>query len=186
MWKQKALASATQICYNRQQEKPAVSDPKKGFYMRNAIDIDIQIDPSCAEPKVIIRAERMTPEIDNIVHAIESATNNAYPIVTAYSGDTMVLLSQREIIRVYLENRKLIAWTDRGGFVARGTLAEMEAVLDRGRFLRISRSELINLYRVSSFDFSLSGTIQVRFDDGSVSWVARRYVRAIQKTLGLV
>jgi DNA-binding LytR/AlgR family response regulator len=175
-----------QICYNRQQEKPAVSDPKKGFYMRNAIDIDIQIDPSCVEPKVIIRAERMTPEIDNIVHAIESATNNAYPIVTAYSGDMMVLLSQREIIRVYLENRKLIAWTDRGGFVARGTLAEMEAVLDRSRFLRISRSELINLYRVSSFDFSLSGTIQVLFDDGSVSWVARRYVRAIQKTLGLV
>ena len=70
--------------------------------------------------------------------------------------------------------------------MARGTLAEMEAVLDRSRFLRISRSELINLYRVSSFDFSLSGTIQVRFDDGSVSWVARRYVRAIQKTLGLV
>ena len=154
--------------------------------MRNAIDIDIQIDPSCAEPKVIIRAERMTPEIDNIVHAIENATNSAYPMVTAYAGDTMVLLSQREIIRIYLESRKLIVWTDRGSFMARGTLAEMEAVLDRGRFLRISRSELINLYRVSSFDFSLSGTIQVRFDDGSVSWVARRYVRAIQKTLGLV
>ena len=175
-----------QICYNRQQEKPAVSDPKKGFYMRNAIDIDIQIDPSCAEPKVIIRTERMTPEIDNIVHAIESATNNAYPIVTAYSGDTMVLLSQREIIRVYMENRKLSLRTDQGCFTARGTLVDLEAKLNPNRFLRISRSEIINLYRVSSFDFSLSGTIQVLFDDGSVSWVARRYVRAIQKTLDLV
>ena len=174
------------ICYNRQQERPAISDPKKGLFMRNAIDIDIQIDPSCAEPKVIIRAERMTPEIDNIVHAIESATNSAYPMVTAYAGDAMVLLSQREIIRVYLENRKLIVWTDRGGFVARGTLAEMEARLNQSRFLRISRSEIINLYKVSNFNFSLLGTIQVTFDDGSVSWVARRYVRAIQKTLGLV
>ncbi len=154
--------------------------------MRNVIDIDIQIDPACADPKVIIRTDRMTPEIDNLVHAIESSTENAFPMVRAYAGDTMVLLSQREIIRVYVESRKLIVWTDRGGFVARGTLAEMEAVLNRRRFLRISRSEIINLYKVSNFDFSLSGTIQVNFDDGSGTWVARRYVRSIQETLGLL
>ena len=154
--------------------------------MKNTIDIDIQIDPTCADPKVIIRTDRMTPEIDNIVHAIESSAENAYPMVTAYAGDTMVLLSQREIIRVYVESRKLIVWTDRGGFVARGTLAEMEAVLNHRRFLRISRSEIINLYKVANFDFSLSGTIQVNFDDGSGTWVARRYVRSIQETLDLV
>ncbi len=154
--------------------------------MKNAIDIDIQIDPACSDPKVIIRTDRMTPEIDDIVHAIENSTDSAYPMVTAYAGDTMVLLSQREIIRVYVESRKLIVWTDRGGFVARGTLAEMEQTLNRHRFLRISRSEIINLSKVSNFDFSLSGTIQVNFDDGSGTWVARRYVRAIQETLGLV
>ena len=154
--------------------------------MKNAIDIDIQIDPTCSDPKVIIRTDRMTPEIDDIVHAIESSTDSAYPMVTAYAGDTMVLLSQREIIRVYVESRKLVVWTDRGGFVARGTLAEMEQTLNRRRFLRISRSEIINLSKVSNFDFSLSGTIQVNFDDGSGTWVARRYVRAIQETLGLV
>ena len=65
------------------------------------------------------------------------------------------------------------------------TLAEMEARLNRCRFLRISRSEIINLNKVSNFDFSLSGTIQVHFDDGSSTWVARRYVRAIQEILGL-
>ena len=154
--------------------------------MKNAIDIDIRIDPACAEPRVIICTEQMTPEIDGIVHAIESATDSAYPMVTAYDGDTWVLLSQREIIRVYKENRKLIVWTERGGFVVRGTLSEMEAKLNHNRFLRISRSEIINLYKVSNFDFSLMGTIQVVFDDGSVSWVARRYVRAIQKKLSLI
>ena len=158
---------------------------KKGIYMKNAIDIDIQIDPAFTEPKIIIRTERMTPEIDSIVHAIESATDSAYPMVTVYSGNASVLMSQREIIRVYMENRKLILRTDQGCFTTRGTLVDLEAKLNPSRFLRISRSEIINLNKVSSFDFSLLGTIQVTFDDGSVSWVARRYVRAIQNTLGL-
>ena len=153
--------------------------------MKKAIDIEIQIDPACADPKVVIRTDRMKPEIDDIVHAIENSTEGAYPMVTAFAGNTMVLLSQREIVRVYVESRKLIVWTERGGFVARGTLAEMEAALNRRQFLRISRSEIINLSKVSSFDFSLSGTIHVHFDDGGGTWVSRRYVRSIQKALGL-
>ncbi len=154
--------------------------------MRSAIDIEIQLDPACADPKIIIRTDRMTPEIDNIVHAIEGSVNSDYPMVTAYDGDAMALLSQREIIRVFVENRRLIVKTERGDFVARRTLAEMEATLNHRRFLRISRSEIINLYKVANFDFSLSGTIHVHFDNGTSTWVARRYVRAIQKKLGLV
>ena len=153
--------------------------------MKNAIDIDIRIDPACAEPKVVILTSRMTPDIDNIVHAIENCTNSDYPMVTAYDGDAMVPLSQREIIRVFVENRRLIVRAERGRFIARGTLAELESTLNRDRFLRISRSEIINLNKVSNFDFSLSGTIQVHFDDGSSTWVARRYVRAIQEALGM-
>ena len=153
--------------------------------MKSTIDIDIQIDPAYGDPRVIIQADRMTPEIDGIVHAIQSLAESTSPMVTAYAGEAMVLLSQREIIRVYVESRKLIVWTDRGGFVARGTLAEMEAALNPSRFLRISRSEIINLYKVANFDFSLSGTIHVHFDDGSATWVARRYVKSIQSTLGI-
>ena len=153
--------------------------------MKSAIDIEIQIDPACADPKVIIRTNRVTPEIDSIVHAIERSMDSDYPMVTAYAGGAMVPLSQREIVRVYVENRKLVLRTDRGRFVARGTLSEMEQALNRRRFLRISRSEIINLSKVSQFDFGLSGTIRVRFDDGSETWVARRYVRAIQETLGM-
>ena len=154
--------------------------------MKNPIDIDIQIDPSCGDPKVVILTARMTPEIDNLVHAIETSADSANPMVTAFAGEKTMLLSQREIIRVYVENRKVVVWTERGGFFARGTLAELEAVLNKRRFLRISRSEIINLFKVSHFDFSISGTIHVHFDDGSSTWVARRYVRVIQKVLGLI
>jgi len=154
--------------------------------MKSTIDIDIQIDADCNDPKVIIRTNRITPEIDNIVHTIQNCMDAQYAMITAYDGDTMVLLSQREIIRVYNENRKLIVQTDHGSFIIRKTLTEIESILNPGRFLRISRSEIINLYKVSAFDFSLSGTIHVHFDNGSSTWVSRRYVRSIQEILGMM
>ena len=154
--------------------------------MKRTVDIDIQIRPGCSVPKIVIQTDRITPEIDSIVCAIENSVDDDNPMVTAYDGDTMVLLSQREIIRVFVENRRLVVCTEKGSFVARKTLAELESRLNRSRFLRISRSEIINLYKVSNFDFSLSGTIHVHFDDGSSTWAARRYVRSIQQTLGLM
>ncbi len=158
----------------------------KGDRMKSIIDIDIQIDAACAEPKVVIRTDRVTPEVESIVAAIEHCMDTQYSMVTAYDGNATVLLSQREIVRVYNENRKLIIQTERGAFTARRTLAEMEATLNNGRFLRIRRSEIITLYKVANFDFSLAGTIHVHFEDGSSTWAARRYVRAIQEALGLV
>lgn len=62
----------------------------------------------------------------------------------------------------------------------------MEKTLDRERFVRISRFEIINMEKVSGFDMSISGTIQVTFQDGSATFVARRYVNAIEKRLELL
>ena len=154
--------------------------------MKSTIDIDIQIDPACSDPRVVIHTSRMTPDIDMIVHSVQNCMDSQYAMIPAYDGNAMVLLSQREIVRFFSENRKLVVQTDRGEFVVRKTLVEIESVLNANRFLRISRSEIINLYKVSTFDFSLSGTIHVRLDNGSSTWVSRRYVRSIQKILGLM
>ena len=154
--------------------------------MRSAVDIDIQIDPACREPKVIIQAARKTQDIENIVYAIENCMDSGYPMIPVHNGSAVEFLSQREIIRVYVENRRLMVHSERGCFVARKTLAEMELLLNRSRFQRISRSEIINLRKVARFDFSKSGTILVTFDDGATTWVARRCVQSIQRALASI
>ena len=97
----------------------------------------------------------------------------------------MHLIDQKDIIRVYTENRKLIILTPKGEYSMRCTLRELEETLDPNCFVRISRFEILNMNKVSSFDLSMAGTIQVFFEGGSSTWVARRYVRAVEQRLAL-
>ena len=151
--------------------------------MKNPVDIQIQIDPQCHDPVILIRTDQKTQMVEDIVHAIEACTDSRYPLIAGYRDNEMELLSQRDIIRVYVEARKVRIYTSERTYDSRKTLSFLETVLNTDRFIRISRFEIVNIRRISRFDFSVSGTVHILFDDGSVTWAARRYVRSIQHAL---
>ena len=151
--------------------------------MEKKPEIRVEVDPSYEEQKIIIQTNEKTELIEKIVQTVEHCIKGEIPKIKAKSKDSVVLVDQQDIIRVYTEKRRLIVCTDEGLFEARNTLRELEELLDRENFVRISRFEIVNLRRISEFDLSIAGTIEVRFDNGSSTWVARRYVRDIQQTL---
>ena len=151
--------------------------------MSGKAHIRLEIDASCQIPEVIIRTGQQTELAERIISAVERCLENEYPPITAYQRDTLVFVAQNDIIRVYTENRKLILRTKDGRYELRQPLKELEEKLDKEHFVRISRFEIINLRKVTAFDFSNTGTIRVLFQDGSATWVARRYVQSIQQTL---
>ena len=151
--------------------------------MKDTVNIEIRIDPDCHDPVILIRTDQKTQEVENIVHAIENCAESRYPLIAAYRGSTMELLSQRDIVRVYVEARRVLIRTEKEIFESRRSLSFLEQLLNPERFIRISRFEIVNIRKIAKFDFSKAGTVHLRFDDGTVTWAARRHVRSIQQAL---
>lgn len=146
------------------------------------MQIEIRIDETCGDPKVVILTDRMTDEVRDLARRL---SETAPQMLAGFRGDTLELLEQPRIFRVYAAAGKVYAVTDTGEYSLRLRLYELEERLDRSSFVRISNSEIINLKKVKNFDLSFAGTICVRLLDGTVTYVSRRYVARIKQVLGL-
>lgn len=146
------------------------------------MQVEIKIDPSCKEPKIIIVAETMSEEVESLVKRLSAD----FPrVISGIRDERLKLLEEEELIRIYAGSGKVFAVTEQGEYVVRLRLYELEERLDRKKFVRISNSEIINLKKVRAFDLSFAGTVCVEFLNGTVTYVSRRYVPKIKQILGI-
>jgi len=151
--------------------------------MRNMVDIDVVIDARYTDPKVTIQAKEKSKQVESIIYAIENASENDFPLITAVNGDGLEFISQRDIVRAYTLGRKVMIETEDITYTVRKSLSRLEEDLNPSRFIRISQSEIINIYKVKRFDINIAGTIGVEFENGTKSWASRSCVKAIKELI---
>ncbi len=144
--------------------------------------IEIRVDANCIEPQVIVLTDKITEEINALVKKL---SEEAPQIITGLRDDIVEILEQTDIVRIYAAAGKVFAMTNKGEYLLRMRLYELEERLDKQSFVRISNSEIINLKKVKGFDLSFSGTICVTLSGGTVTYVSRRYVAKIKQVLGI-
>ena len=143
--------------------------------------IEVKLDGNCSETRVIIIAEKMTDEVTALMQRL---SQDAPQSIVGFDGDDVSLLEPTDIVRIYAAVGKVFAVTDKKEYVLRLRLYEAEERLS-GPFVRISNSEIINVRKAKKFDLSTVGTICVSLSNGDISFVSRRYVTKIKKTLGI-
>lgn len=146
------------------------------------MQVEIKIDSSYAEPKLIILTAAVTEEVNIIVDKLSKETPQ---IISGSKNEKVEVIEQGDLIRVYANAGKVYAVTDKGEYTIRLRLYEMEERLNFNQFVRISNSEIINLKKVENFDLSFTGTICVKLVDGTTTYVSRRYVSKIKTILGI-
>lgn len=146
------------------------------------MQVEIKLDDSCTEPKIVIYTASMSEDVQTIVHTL---TDSPLQILFGKQGEKIQPLIQEDLVRAYAAGGKVFAVTGSGEYILRQRLYELESRLPPSQFVRISNSEIINLRKVDHFDLNFAGTICVKLSDGSTTYVSRRYVSKLKKRLEL-
>ena len=144
------------------------------------MEIEIKVDKNINEPKIIIQTDKITKEITDIYDKLNGEINKK---IKAYKNDKMYLLNEKDIESIYAEDGKVYARYNNEKYLLKSRLYEIENLLDKKTFIRISHSEIINIEKVKNIDFKITGTILFNFYDGNTAYVSRRYIKKIKEFL---
>lgn len=104
--------------------------------------------------------------------------------LTVYGNQETRTVSISDIERIYSENKRVYVRTAGDTFEVRERLYSLEEKLKDSGFLRISNSEIVNMSMIEKLDMGIAGTIKMHMKNGDITYVSRRYVSTIRKTLG--
>ena len=142
--------------------------------------IELNIDNKFEETIVTISTNKVDDEIQNLVNYIE----NKEDYFTGILDGKVCLLNMEDIIRVYVEDRKVYVVTIEGKFIIRKKLYEVQSMLTKD-FIKISQSEIANIKYIHSLDLGLRGTIVINYKNSDISYVSRRMLKEFKVKLGL-
>ena len=147
--------------------------------------VGINIDHSVEEVEVLITAQEQSRTVNALYEHIVEFDKKSLETLTAYRDDIAKIVNVTDVFRIYMGNQKAYIQTHQGEYAIRYRLYELEAALDKKQFLRISNSEIINVKKIRDIDLSLIGRICIRFEDNTQTYVSRRYIPKIKKSLGI-
>lgn len=149
------------------------------------MNIEVILDKIYKEVNVKIFSASYSKEVETIKEAIENLQKNPSEKIVAFKKDEIKILDYKEISRFYSENNKLYLDSKRERYLTKLRIYELEERLPRNKFIKISRSEIVNLDYVEKLDLSFTGTIALKMKDGKVTYVSRRNIKKFKEILGI-
>ena len=133
----------------------------------------------------------MRPAIRQIIDTVNSdrPSLSGRPADEDLDDGEETILDPKEIYYLDHIDRKLYAYTKEGVFRVMDTLANCEEMLWNYGFVRVSKSNLINIYRIKQLKPDLNMKVYASFDNGERICINRSYKKSfndyLQKMRGM-
>ena len=115
-------------------------------------------------------------ENNDIENFVEYINEYEKKIVVVRQNNELTQIDFQDIILFSSDKRNVYCKTKNGEYKIKNTLYELE---QNREFIRISRSCIINIKHLKSFDIGETGKLVAKLDDGSKEVVSRRKVKEI-------
>lgn len=111
--------------------------------------VEIFIDEKYEETTVKIYTQTYSKEIDWMK---DQVLGHPQDKITAFAGDNIQILAYKDILRFYGLDNKVYLDTMKNTYTTRLRLYQLEDRLPKKQFIKISRSEIVNLDYVKCLD----------------------------------
>ncbi len=132
------------------------------------------------DEEILIYAHEKTA----LIEAIEQLVLQDSFELIGYIDREAVKLNLAEICRFTVEDNKVFAETLSEQYRLKCRLWQLEENLPDG-YVKINQSCIANIRMIDRFDTSISGSMLVKFKNGSSDYVSRRQLKTVKERLGL-
>ncbi len=140
-----------------------------------------ETDSRYEEIELHVCSNALTDEVRAIVGELHEIYD--YNIPGTDEAGNKRMIRRAEILSAYSEGQRVIVLATGGRYVVRKKLYELETELGDTNFIRISKSEIVNIHKIKSLDLSITGTIRLVMKTGYETYVSRRNVAKIKEKL---
>lgn len=132
--------------------------------------------------EVVIKCVRTDDTVLRLRSFIESFGSSR---ITARSEDRTLLVNACDILYFESVDNRIFLYTEKDVLETESRLYELEEMLSGKDFLRISKSQIVNVDKISALRPELNRTILLTLVNGEKLVVSRRYVKALRELLSI-
>lgn len=143
--------------------------------------IKTELDKKYKEIELHVCNENVTDKVKEIVGELHEIFDESLQGVDEKGNRCQ--LRPAEIVSFYSEGQRVIALGGREKYIVQNKLYELEEEFGKSLFIRISKSEIVNVKKIKSLDMSITGTIRVIMKNDYETYVSRRNVARIKERL---
>ena len=147
--------------------------------------LNLYEDKKNTDERVDIYYSNMRPVIKQLIDTVNSERPSlrGRPADEDEDDGEEILLDPKDIYYLDQFDRKLFAYTRNGVFRLMNTLASCEEMLWNYGFVRVSKSNLINIFKIKQLKPDLNMKVYASFDNGERICINRSYKKSFNDYL---
>lgn len=147
------------------------------------MQIKLIIDEKYAETEVHIHANAYSEQVEQLIKYLK-ATSTSADTIDGYLQQEIHMLKVVDIYFVYAEGAKVYFQTDEREYESKRKLYELEALFEK-EFVRVNKSTLVNISKISSMKMERTGIMQLVMDNETTAHASRVYLKGLKTRLGI-
>ena len=130
--------------------------------------VELKLSAEIKEPYAVIYAGELSDQLQNTISYLQ----NQEQIITVFEEENIVIIKTQEIDMIVSTGRSVILYCGKKEYVSRKCIYEFEKMLG-SRFMRISKTTLINLEQLGHVEPSFNGMLVV-LKSGHKDYISRK------------